>query len=363
MPLEAVIVCLDCSEYMRNGDFRPTRFEAQKEAAALIWQSKLNGHPETAVGLMSMGLDGKAQVMRSCTTEAGELASVSSKLKIKGESDFLIGLHTAQLALKHRINKNAAQRIVMFVGSPISGKKKQLVQAAKKLKKNKVAVDIINFGEHKDNTTLLEDFYKHVNQGDTCNLVNIERGQKLGNVISTSPIILGNQEPVPAAAAPVGGDLGGAIDPNMDPELAMAIRISLEESKAREERQAQQAQEASMAEGGGQGAAPAAPSGEGGAQPAANANAMDEDEDDDDDEEAMLAQAIQMSMQAENADAAPEKPEEALADKDIMEQLIEELPGIDTDNIGLDDLLNAVSDDDDEEANKKDEKKESGDKK
>jgi len=359
-------VCLDCSEYMRNGDFNPTRFEAQKEAAALIWQSKLGGHPETAVGLMSMGLGGKAQIVRSCTTEAGELQSVTSKLSMKGESNFLIGLHTAQLALKHRINKNAAQRIVMFVGSPIQGKKKQIIQAAKKLKKNKVSVDIINFGEHKDNTTLLEDFYKHVNQGDSCNLLNVERGAKLGNVVQTSPIILGAQEPVPQAAQNVGGDLGGAIDPNMDPELAMAIRISLEESKQREERQAQQAQQASLANGdAAQPAADGAPPAPQAAEPAAPAADAMEEDDDEDDEEALLAQAIQMSMEAENAASTPAEPKkEEVNDQQIMEQLIKELPGIDPDNIGLDDLLDAVSDDDDEEdKNPKDDKAKKDDKK
>lgn len=356
MPLEAVIVCMDCSEYMRNGDFAPTRFEAQKEAAAIIWQSKLRGHPETAVGLMSMGLGGKAQVKRSCTTEAGELQSVSSKLNIKGESNFLIGLHTAQLALKHRINKNAAQRIVMFVGSPITAKKKQLVQAGKKLKKNKVSVDVITFGECKENTELLGEFFKNVKQGDQCNLLTVERGQKLDRVVSQSPIILGNQEPVPAAAAPVGGDMGGAIDPNTDPELAMAIRISLEESKAREERQAQQAQQASI--GNGDAAAPAAA--ENAPPAAAAAQPMDDEEEDedDDDEEALLAQAIAMSIQ--NNDTPAEKPAEKAIpdDADIMEELMEELPGMGTDDLGnLEELLDVVSDEDDDPKDKSKEDK------
>ena len=52
-----------------------------------------------------------------------------------------------QLALKHRQGKNHSQRIVAFVGSPIENEEKDLVKLAKRLKKEKVNVDVINFGE------------------------------------------------------------------------------------------------------------------------------------------------------------------------------------------------------------------------
>ena len=39
---------------MRNGDFAPTRFEAQRDAVNLLFGSKLNGHPENTVALMTM---------------------------------------------------------------------------------------------------------------------------------------------------------------------------------------------------------------------------------------------------------------------------------------------------------------------
>mgnify|MGYP001040067517 CR=1 FL=1 len=46
----------------------------------------------------------------------------TSQVKIGGESNFLGGLKVAQLALKNRPNKNQRQRIIMFVGSPVSRK-------------------------------------------------------------------------------------------------------------------------------------------------------------------------------------------------------------------------------------------------
>jgi 26S proteasome regulatory complex, subunit RPN10/PSMD4 len=45
---------VDNSEWARNGDFYPTRWEAQEEAANLIAQAKCDSNPESSVGLMMM---------------------------------------------------------------------------------------------------------------------------------------------------------------------------------------------------------------------------------------------------------------------------------------------------------------------
>lgn len=52
-----------------------------------------------------------------------------------------------QLALKHRQGKNHKMRIVAFVGSPVESEEKELVKLAKRLKKEKVNVDVVSFGE------------------------------------------------------------------------------------------------------------------------------------------------------------------------------------------------------------------------
>lgn len=84
----------------------------------------------------------------------------------------------AQLALKHRENKNQRQRIVVFLGSPlvdpfgtgvgigsssdVAGKgssEEALVKLGKKLKKNNVAVDLVLFGdEGMENEAVLSKF-------------------------------------------------------------------------------------------------------------------------------------------------------------------------------------------------------------
>ena len=54
MVLEATLLCLDNSEFMRNGDYLPSRMEAQADAATAICGAKLSSNPENLVGIISM---------------------------------------------------------------------------------------------------------------------------------------------------------------------------------------------------------------------------------------------------------------------------------------------------------------------
>ena len=160
---EAIIICCDCSEFMRNGDFYPSRFVSQSDAVSLISNAKTQQNHENTVGLIAMHPNQKADVLVNCTQDIGRVLSSLSKMKIGGNSliksptlneineskqeqtdsiNILVALQTAQLALKHRKNKKQDQRIVVFVGSPItkSQNEKLLIKAAKRLKKNNVSV-------------------------------------------------------------------------------------------------------------------------------------------------------------------------------------------------------------------------------
>lgn len=50
-------LCLDSvdnSEYMRNGDFLPTRLQAQQDAVNIVCHSKTRSNPENNVGLITL---------------------------------------------------------------------------------------------------------------------------------------------------------------------------------------------------------------------------------------------------------------------------------------------------------------------
>jgi len=53
MPLEATLICIDNSEWMRNGDYLPSRSEAQADAVNLICSAKTGQNSENTVGLMT----------------------------------------------------------------------------------------------------------------------------------------------------------------------------------------------------------------------------------------------------------------------------------------------------------------------
>jgi 26S proteasome regulatory subunit N10 len=54
MPLEATMMIIDNSEFMRNGDYQPNRFEAQSDAVNTVFQTKIDSNPENTVGIMTM---------------------------------------------------------------------------------------------------------------------------------------------------------------------------------------------------------------------------------------------------------------------------------------------------------------------
>ncbi|GEQ67769.1 hypothetical protein JCM33374_g1434 [Metschnikowia sp. JCM 33374] len=217
MVLEATMIAIDSSEFMRNGDFLNTRYDAQITAMEFVFQNKLNANPENTVGLLSYGGNGP-QVLSTLTTDFGKILSGAHGTKISGESHFSSGLQVAALALKHRQNKVQNQRIIAFVGSPVRESDKELEKLAKKMKKNNVAVDIVNFGEESANTAKLEKFHAAVNNHDNSHLVTVSPGPRLlYEVIASSPILVEDGFDV--------GDAGdfmgmGGVDANMDPDLA-----------------------------------------------------------------------------------------------------------------------------------------------
>ncbi len=62
----------------------------------------------------------KPTILVTPTADLGKVLNSMASLQIEGEANFCASSQIAQLALKHRENKNQRQRIVMFVGSPLA---------------------------------------------------------------------------------------------------------------------------------------------------------------------------------------------------------------------------------------------------
>ncbi|KAJ5581254.1 26S proteasome non-ATPase regulatory subunit [Penicillium hetheringtonii] len=246
MSLEATMIIVDNSESSRNGDYTSTRWQAQVDAVSIIHSVKMRAHPQSAVGLMSMGGKGP-EVLSTFTSDFGSILSGLHRTKIHGTSHLSSSI---QLALKHRSEKSQRQRIVVFSCSPIEEDEKTLVKLAKKMKKNNVSIDVVAFGDlESDQTKKLEAFVDNVSSGDGSYLAIIPPGPHLlSEELQQTPILAG--ENAGAAGASGGGDGGDAGGFNFedaaeeDPELAFALRLSLEEEKNRQEKEKKDREEA-----------------------------------------------------------------------------------------------------------------------
>ena len=157
----------------------------------------------------------------------------------------------AHLALKHRQNKHQRMRIVLFIGSPILTEPHQLEAVGKKLRKSNVAVDIVSFGDTDLNAAKLELFMAAVNKNNNSNLVTVPPGAVIADVLLDTPIFIdedslsggsGFAAAAAAASSQVMHGFGGGetfvTDGSEDPALLLALRVSLEEERARQHAQA-----------------------------------------------------------------------------------------------------------------------------
>lgn len=246
MVLEATMIVVDNSEPSRNGDYPNTRWDAQCDLANLIFHSKTQSNPESSVGLMSMG-GSDPEVLTTLTTNPGKILDGLHRTKIRGQSHFYTGIMIASLALKHRQNKSQRQRIIVMVCSHIGDEKEKLVKLAKRMKKNNTCIDVVAFGDLTDeNLEKLQAFHEAVKGGDGSHLeIVYPSSNLLSDTVVASPILAGEAGAVPAGTNGDAGGAGGAggndfefgVDPNLDPELALVLRMSMEEERERQARE------------------------------------------------------------------------------------------------------------------------------
>jgi len=148
---EDIIVCLDNSEFMRNGDILPSRMESQLDAINFLCGNKSRANVENRIGLLSMAGKNPNVEVALCSS-LGKILSTLTQVKINGDLKFSNSISISQLVLKKRTSDQSAvaqRRIIAFVGTPIKESKTEMKKIGETLKKNGIHIDIINFGESK----------------------------------------------------------------------------------------------------------------------------------------------------------------------------------------------------------------------
>lgn len=114
----------------------------------------------------------RVNLLVSPTEEIGKVLAAFALVKLDGKStDLSTAVQIAQLALKHRKNKNGGQRIIAFVGGPLEGSVVLFQKVGKNLKKNNVAIDIVSMGEIDQNLEKLTELVGAANTNDNRFLV------------------------------------------------------------------------------------------------------------------------------------------------------------------------------------------------
>jgi len=186
--------------------------------------------------------------------EVGDILTAIAQISINGRGNFMTAVKVAALSLKHRINKNSKPRIVIFCGHPLEEEQSDFERLGKRLRQNNVAIDVINFA-NPDNVPKLQTLVDSANKNDNSHFLDVPLGVSvLTDILFTSPILLGDEFGGAGAAAADGSGgmvvdvaaggqgVGGlnqfGVDLENDPELAQALRISMDEERARQNEEA-----------------------------------------------------------------------------------------------------------------------------
>ncbi|KAL9253154.1 26S proteasome non-ATPase regulatory subunit 4-like protein [Drosera capensis] len=121
------MICIDNSEWMRNGDYSPNRFQAQADAVNLICGAKTQSNPENTVGVLTMAGKG-VLVLITPTSYLGKI---------------LACVHGGLIGSEAPSEQETAAKDHFFL-------LEALEVVGRKLKKHSVALDIVNFGEDDD---------------------------------------------------------------------------------------------------------------------------------------------------------------------------------------------------------------------
>lgn len=88
---------MDNSEFNRNGDFAPSRWESQQDAANNIIDVKLNQNPENTLGIMSQA-GARVEIRLTQTNDFEEIQNSISSIEISNQK--LTNFRRPRLALQ-----------------------------------------------------------------------------------------------------------------------------------------------------------------------------------------------------------------------------------------------------------------------
>lgn len=307
-----MIILFDNSMSAIDGDFTPTRLEAQKAAVQALADSFSHGNRESMVGFGT--LSGACGVHTSLTKDMRKFRQNLDNIQRDGTIHFEQAIKCGLFALRHRPREISLRHLIVMLGSKHDLTKEAAPELAGLVQRDGVILDLVVLGDDGIDLDPLNDFMKAL--GSQSRYVTIPKGRSyLADIVQDKLIHI---DAGVGAVNPEDAELRQAIQQSSvdDEELQRAILLSLAENNPA------MAETADPAPGPPKPAAPAQP-------PSPSIDEMDEE----------LLAAMKLSMEEANAEPAPapapasEKGDEAskkdidafLADGEAMEELAKEL--------------------------------------
>jgi 26S proteasome regulatory subunit N10 len=239
------------------------------------------------MGVISMA-GKRVNIHATLNQDLARILTALKEITLSGNCDFITSLNICVLTLKHRQNKNQKQKIVLFVGSPITHPKEEMLQTARKLKKMNIGVDVISFGPVDLNRDILNQFVETVKNANNSSLLEVPVGFFIMDSLFSSPIMTGdayNDNNVNQDNNMGGSNVGGGDNiPSSNQSLGMSqferdINLAIQQSMEEEEKRKEEKDKINQDK-----------------KPLLKSINENVEEEDEEDEEAALERAKQMSI-------------------------------------------------------------------
>jgi 26S proteasome regulatory subunit N10 len=299
---QAIFILIDNSFSSLNGDFVPTRLDAERSTVDVLARNYLQSNRESAVGFGTMG--GHFGVEMSLTRDLRRLRQNLDQIKRDGTVQFERSVKCAIYALRHRPKEIDSRRLIILLGSAHNLTEDQATSLAAMAVKEGVEVDLLAFGEDVSNIEPLKKFCEECNgkfysigkaAGVLCDIVQQEL------VRNNSAVVRRNTD-------------------ELDEDIRLAIQLSLETGGANIEQPPPEAPPELPP------APPSAPSEVKDPEQVTKVEDLGLDIDLDDPE---LLAALSLSLEQTREEELSQAINEICDDDEALQRLLADLPGVD----------------------------------
>lgn len=144
------VILLDNSARAIDGDFYPSRLEAQMVATERLARYLFSLHQDTRVAIGTIGSQ-EFGIRLSFTSDIKRITAALKSIGHGGGVDIVKGVRSAFLALRHSQNITGPKRILLFVGSPNEVTGEEAASLAREAAEKDIVIDVVVFGQELHN--------------------------------------------------------------------------------------------------------------------------------------------------------------------------------------------------------------------